>query len=165
VDQFVLGVSAWAQLMIASVYLGIADRALELAVASCCSRTSATLDGRTLAHHPMLQHTVAEMAMAVQGAEAVLQQSARDWSTGVDHGRTWIARLAGAKHIAVEAAKRVVDLALDVSGGAGMFKGNELERLYRDVRCGGFHPPNPALTHEIVGKTALGVLNTEAAMK
>ena len=59
---------------------------------------------------------------------------------------------------AVEAAKRVVDIALDVAGGGGMFRGNELERLYRDVRCGGFHPGNDALTHEMVGKSVLGVL-------
>ena len=39
-----------------------------------------------------------------------------------------------------------------------MFKTHELERLYRDVRCGGFHPANGALVHEIVGKTALGLL-------
>ena len=59
---------------------------------------------------------------------------------------------------AVEAAKRVVDVALDVAGGAGMFRGNELERLYRDVRCGGFHPGNDAITHEMVGKSVLGIL-------
>jgi alkylation response protein AidB-like acyl-CoA dehydrogenase len=47
---------------------------------------------------------------------------------------------------------------MEVSGGSGMFRSNELERLYRDVRCGGFHPANTALVHEIVGKTALGVL-------
>jgi alkylation response protein AidB-like acyl-CoA dehydrogenase len=62
-----------------------------------------------------------------------------------------------AKYHAVESAKRVVDLAMDVSGGAGLFKTNELERLYRDVRCGGFHPANSALVHEIVGKTTLGI--------
>ena len=39
-----------------------------------------------------------------------------------------------------------------------MFVGNELERLYRDVRCGGFHPGNDALTHELVGKSVLGIL-------
>ena len=38
------------------------------------------------------------------------------------------------------------------------FAGNELERLYRDVRCGGFHPGNDALTHELVGKAVLGIL-------
>ena len=43
----------------------------------------------------------------------------------------------------------------------GMFKSNELERLYRDVRCGGFHAANAALVHEIVGKTTLGILGEE----
>jgi hypothetical protein len=33
----------------------------------------------------------------------------------------------------------------------------ELERLYRDVRCGGFHPANDALTHELVAKITLGL--------
>ncbi len=37
-----------------------------------------------------------------------------------------------------------------------MVRGNELERLYRDVRCGGFHPANDALSHELIGKTLLG---------
>ena len=40
----------------------------------------------------------------------------------------------------------------------GCSRRNELERLYRDVRCGGFHPANASSSHEIVGKTALGVL-------
>jgi alkylation response protein AidB-like acyl-CoA dehydrogenase len=66
-------------------------------------------------------------------------------------------KLVAAKHNAVEAAKTVVDLAMAVSGGAGMFKSNELERLYRDARCGGFHPASPLLVHEIVGKTVLGI--------
>ena len=46
---------------------------------------------------------------------------------------------------------------MDVSGGTGMFRGNELERLFRDARCGRFHPANTFLTHEIVAKTALGI--------
>ena len=42
-----------------------------------------------------------------------------------------------------------------------MFRGNELERLYRDVRCGGFHPGNDAITHEMVGKSVLGILTEQ----
>ena len=38
-----------------------------------------------------------------------------------------------------------------------MIRGNELERLYRDVRCGGFHPANDALTHESIGKALLAI--------
>jgi hypothetical protein len=38
-----------------------------------------------------------------------------------------------------------------------MFKSSELERLFRDCRAGRFHPANSVLTHEIVGKTILGI--------
>ncbi len=69
----------------------------------------------------------------------------------------WGPKIVSAKWRAVEAAKRVVDIALDVAGGAAMVRGNELERLYRDVRAGGFHPANDALTHETVAKTLLGI--------
>jgi len=58
---------------------------------------------------------------------------------------------------AVEGAFRIVDRALDLSGGFGMFKKSELERLFRDCRAGRFHPANSALVHEIVGKLTLGI--------
>ena len=114
-----------------------------------------------MTYNPMIQHEIAEMALALDGAIAHVDRVAADWSTGVDHGGLWPSKLVSAKHHAVEAAKRIVDLAMDVSGGSGMFKTNELERIYRDVRCGGFHPANDALVHEIVGKTALGILGEE----
>jgi len=62
-----------------------------------------------------------------------------------------------AKYHAVEACWRIVDLAMELSGGAGMFKTNELERLFRDARCGRFHPANALLAHEFVAKTVLGI--------
>jgi alkylation response protein AidB-like acyl-CoA dehydrogenase len=65
--------------------------------------------------------------------------------------------LLALKHHCTESAKRVVDLAMTMSGGTGMYKRSELERLYRDVRCGGFHPANPLLAHEFIGKMALGI--------
>jgi alkylation response protein AidB-like acyl-CoA dehydrogenase len=157
-DAFVLGVFAWAEPTFSSVYLAVAQRAMDVAVAGLEKRTSIALGGQTLAHHPMLQYAVAEMMMALEGARPHLEKTAEDWSNGVDHGGLWPAKLVATKHHAVEAAKRVVDLAMEVSGGSGMFRSSELERLYRDVRCGGFHPANTALAHEIVGKTALGVL-------
>jgi alkylation response protein AidB-like acyl-CoA dehydrogenase len=160
-DPFVLGIFAWAEPTFASMYLGLAERALELAVAGVKKRTSIALGGRALAYHPMIQHSIAEMAIEIENISAHVERIAADWSTGVDHGMGWPAKLVAAKYKAVEGAKRVVDLAMDVSGGTGMFKSNELERLYRDVRCGGFHPANSALVHELVGKSALGVLGEE----
>ncbi|HZE66228.1 MAG TPA: acyl-CoA dehydrogenase family protein, partial [Sporichthyaceae bacterium] len=137
------------------------ERASALAIAGVGRRSSTALGGRTLAHSPMLQYTAAEMAMDLQVAQAVVERASEDWTAGVAHGAAWAARLAGAKHRAATGAQRVVDLALELSGGGGMFKGNELERLYRDVRCATFHPPNPALAHELIGKSALGLLGSQ----
>jgi alkylation response protein AidB-like acyl-CoA dehydrogenase len=160
-DAFVLGIFAWAEPTFASMYLGLADRALELAVAGVKKKTSIGLGGRALAYHPMIQHSIAEMAIEIESIAAHVERIASDWSNGVDHGMGWPAKLVAAKYKAVEGAKRVVDLAMDVSGGSGMFKSSELERIYRDVRCGGFHPANSALVHELVGKSALGILGEE----
>lgn len=161
-DAFVLGIFAWAEPTFASIYVGLAERALELAVAGVSKKTSIALGGRTMAWNPMIQHTIAEMGIELESITAHVERIAADWSAGVDHGMGWPAKLVAAKYKAVEGAKRIVDLAMEVSGGTGMFKSNELERMYRDVRCGGFHPANSALAHEIVGKSALGLLGEEA---
>ncbi len=157
-DDFVLGIFAWGQATFASIYLGIAERAFELTVAGARRRPSLALGGRSLAHQPMVQHRVAEMVLELESATAHVERIADDWSLGVDHGPDWPSKLAAAKHHVTGAAQRVVDLALEVTGGGALFRGHELERLYRDVRCGGFHPANAALTYEIVGQTALGLL-------
>lgn len=160
-DPFVAVTGVWALSLIAAVYLGIADRALELAVDHARRKTSVVIARGAYAYNPMVQHQIAEMYLELDAASATLERFVTEWTAGVDHGDAWTPRTYSAKWRAVEAAKRVVDVALDVVGGAGMFVGNELERLYRDVRCGPFHPANDALTHEIVGKSALGVLEEQ----
>jgi alkylation response protein AidB-like acyl-CoA dehydrogenase len=160
-DLFVLSIFGWAEPTFGSIYLGLARRALDLTLESVKKKTSIAGLTRSMAYHPEVQHSVAEMVLLLDGAQSHVERIAQEWSEGVNHGPWWPAKLVSAKYHAVEAAKRVVDLALDVSGGTGMFKRSELERLYRDVRAGGFHPANAHLVHEIVGKTALGVLGEE----
>jgi alkylation response protein AidB-like acyl-CoA dehydrogenase len=155
-DLFVLSIFGWAEPTFGSIYLGLAERARDIAAAGVKKRTSLALT-RSMAYHPEVQRCFSEMQLALEGAGAQVDRVAEDWSTGVDHGAQWPMKLVAAKHNAVEAAKKVVDLAMAVSGGGGMFKSNELERLYRDARCGGFHPANTLLVHEIVGKTVLGI--------
>jgi len=157
-DLFVLAIFAWAEPTFGHIYAAIARRARDVAVASVRQKTSVALGGRSMAWNPMVQHAVAEMDMELDVISAHIGRVAQDWSNGANHGGSWPAKLVSAKHRAVEGARRVVDLAMDVSGGGGMFRKNELERLYRDVRCGGFHPGNDAIAHEVIGKALLGVL-------
>jgi alkylation response protein AidB-like acyl-CoA dehydrogenase len=156
VDAFLLALFANALLNFAHIYYAIALRARDLAVAGAHKKTSLAVS-RSMAYHPEVQHAAAEMALELEAVGPHIARIAEDWASGVDHGAQWPAKIVASKYHAVESAKHVVDLALDMSGGAGMFKANELERLYRDVRCGGFHPANSALVHEIVGKTTLGI--------
>ncbi len=155
-DLFVLTLFAWVEPMFGTIYLSAARRAMDVAIAGVKNKTSLALT-RTMAYHPEIQHNVAEMYIALESADAFVDRIASDWANNVDHGEEWPAKLVAAKHNAAEAAKKVVDNAMTISGGFGMFKRSELERLYRDIRCGGFHPANSMLAHEIIGKTALGI--------
>ena len=156
VDPFVLGMFAWPLIGFANIYCGVARRAIDLAAAGIKSKTALAVS-RSMAYHPEIQHAVAEMALAFDPIEPHLEKVAEDWSAGVDHGAAWPCKIVSAKYHAVEACWRIVDRAMEVSGGAGMFRANELERLFRDARCGRFHPANTFLTHEIVAKTTLGI--------
>jgi alkylation response protein AidB-like acyl-CoA dehydrogenase len=156
IDPFIGALFANAVVGMANVYYGIALRARDLAV-EATKKKKALAVTRSMAYHPEFQHSAAEMTIEIDAMEAHLDRVADDWSNGVDHGPAWGSKIVAMKYHIVESAKRVVDIAMDMSGGSGMYKVNELERLYRDVRAGGFHPANSALVHEIVGKTTLGV--------
>jgi alkylation response protein AidB-like acyl-CoA dehydrogenase len=156
-DLFLFGMNMWALPVFANVYLGIAERALELAIESATTKSSVAIPRGTYGHNPMVQHQIAEMYLELDPARALVDRLIDDYENGVDHGVMWGVQIVSAKWRAVEAAKRVVDIALDVAGGAAMVRGNELERLYRDVRAGGFHPANDALTHESIAKALLGI--------
>ena len=95
--------------------------------------------------------------MAIEPIEPHLERIANDWSSGVDHGAHWPAKILAAKYHAVESSWRVVDLAMEIAGGFGIFRRNELEQIFRDARLGRIHPGNSMLTHELVAKTLLGI--------
>jgi alkylation response protein AidB-like acyl-CoA dehydrogenase len=147
----------WAVTLIANVYVGIAERALEIAVGQARRRTSIAIPGGTFDHHPLVQHQIADMYLALDAARGCVDAVARDWADGVDHGPMWGPKVLAAKWQATAAANRVVDLACEVVGGSSYRRGTELERLSGDVRAARFHPGTDAFTHETVGKALLGV--------
>src|SRR6185437_13443982 len=107
-------------------------------------------------HHPGAQQLVAEMRVSYDAAEALLEATARDWSLGVAH-EDWPVRIIGARSFVINQAIEIVDRALDLTGGAGVFKRSRIEQLFRDVRMGRFHPGNRLLAPELIGKLCLGV--------
>ena len=156
IDHFVLALFAWALVGFGNIYFGIAKRALDMSVGGVKSKKSLALT-RPMSYHPEVQHTIAEMGIDLESVEPHLDRIASDWSNGVDHGAMWVAKIFAAKFHAVEASWRVIDKALDLGGGFGVFRRAGLERLFRDARLGRIHPANSALTHEIVGKSLLGI--------
>jgi len=158
-DPLIFGIFATFEILLSSVYTGIAQRALELGVEAAKRRRSAKNDGRALAQDPDIRRRIAEAALLLDAVYPQIQTLAGDVETLVDHGPFWFARLAGLKHRSVESAKEVVDLMLRVNGGASYFAGDELGRLYRDVLAGLFHPSNADSAHATVATAWLGPLD------
>ena len=155
VDGFVAGFLTWALIGFANIYYGLSLRIREVLVEQLKTKTSIAMT-RPMIYHPEVQHGMAEITMAIEAMGPHIEAVAADWVEG-RVGPDWFVKVFSVKHKVVEAAFRVADTALDLSGGFGMFKKSELERLFRDARAGKFHPANPLLTHEIVGKISLGI--------
>ncbi|WP_404434805.1 acyl-CoA/acyl-ACP dehydrogenase [Microbacterium lacus] len=154
-DPIVFGIFSVFEVLIASVYTGIARRALDVAVATAKVRTSKKT-GKTYSQDPDIRWRIADMALAYDALPAQLQSLADDIDAQADHGALWFAKLAGLKHRAVTMAKAVVDDAVLVAGGSSYFTRSELSRLYRDVLAGLFHPSDPESAHATVASAWLG---------
>ncbi|GAA3888747.1 acyl-CoA dehydrogenase family protein [Leifsonia kafniensis] len=158
-DPLIFSIFATFEILLASVYTGIGQRALELAVSAAGRRTSMKNDGRALSQDPDIRWRIADAAMAMDGIYPQIRDVARAVDVQENRGSQWFAQLAGLKHRATENAKHVVDQALRVSGGSSYFAGNELGRLYRDVLAGIFHPSDAESAHSTVATAWLGPLD------
>jgi alkylation response protein AidB-like acyl-CoA dehydrogenase len=110
----------------------------------------------------------AESAMDLGAARATLARAAalidehyaaNPADVGADEAVTDLfAEAQAAKTFVNEAAARVVDRALALSGGAGYRNGHPLARAYRDVRAGAFmHPLGANRAYDFVGSVSLGL--------
>ena len=157
-DPFVFAIFANFLLLIGSVYAGIADRALELAVAAAHKRTSLKNGGAPYSADPDIRWRIADAALALDALAPDLEVLAADVDGLADHGGDWFRKLTGAKHRATETARHVVDQAMRVAGGGGYASANELSRLQRDVLAGIYHPSDTESVHSTVATSLLGPL-------
>lgn len=154
-DPIVFGIFSVFEILLASVYTGVARRALDLAVEVAKGRRSKKT-GLAYSDDPDIRWRIAEMALAYDALLPQIAALAADVDARADHGALWFAKLSGLKHRAVVAAKQVVDEAMLVAGGSSYFTRSELSRLYRDVLAGMFHPSDPESAHSTVAAAWLG---------
>ena len=137
-----------------AIYVGAAQRALEFTIEFCKTHRFEP-DPFPRAHDPVVQHRVAEMTMALEGARLVLYQSAWRWRDADAVQRAALA--ARAKYLATEAALMVTSKAVQIVGGRSAHRRYPLERLFRDVRTATLMPPNADRSMELIGKAMLDV--------
>lgn len=156
-DPIIFGIFSVFELLLASVYTGIARRAIDLAVQTVQKRTSKKT-GKTYAQDADIRWRIADMSLTYDALPPQIASLARDVDERVDHGARWFTLLSGTKHRAVVMAKHVVDQAILTAGGGSYFSSNELSRLYRDVLAGMFHPSDPESAHSTAASALLGPL-------
>jgi alkylation response protein AidB-like acyl-CoA dehydrogenase len=140
-----------AGLFHASASLGIAEAANRTANAAAARRGELDARGKTL---------VGENAIDLSAARASLSRAARllDDCIGPDCDVVALfAEAQAAKAFVNDAAARVVDRALILSGGVGYLNGHPLARAYRDVKAGAFmHPLGANRAYEFLADVSLG---------
>ena len=85
IDPFVLGIFAWALIGFGNIYYGLAKRALDQTISAVKSKGSLALS-RSMAYHPEIQHTIAEMVI---GLESIGPQLERVAAGLVERRRSW----------------------------------------------------------------------------
>lgn len=138
-DAFVSAIFTCFELLISSVYTGLASRALELAVAAATDRVSRKT-GLPRSQDPDVRRRIGEAGSRLDAIEPQLRSLADDVARGADHGPFRFSKPSGLKMRAVQTARDVVEQAVRVAGGRTFFAGDELGRLQRDVLAGAFHP-------------------------
>jgi acyl-CoA dehydrogenase len=109
--------------------LGFERRALDEALSFAASRRHAS---GTLSDNSVTQAKLADMALAIDASALLIYRAA--WQQdegGIDNRRA----AAMAKLFSTEAAQQVIDMAVQIHGGAGVTRGVKVEELYRDIRA------------------------------
>jgi alkylation response protein AidB-like acyl-CoA dehydrogenase len=144
---------SWFSFTVASIYLGVARAAADFAFDYVSNRT-VTGASLPMARQPAQVVSAAEIELLLRPAEALVANGLERRARGETLARDEVSTV---KYVAVNNADAAVDRCLRMVGGHGMFRKLPLERYYRDVRAGQFHPPGNDVALETIGKSVLGV--------
>jgi alkylation response protein AidB-like acyl-CoA dehydrogenase len=137
----------WLVASYAAVYVGVAQASIDAAVEH--------ISGRKLGHLPAIRSRVGRADAAVGAARLAVQEAARrvDSDPGGSDTNRWVWR---AKLLAGDTAADVAASMLAAAGTSATRRGNALERLFRDARCGALQPATSDVCADWLGIAALG---------
>jgi alkylation response protein AidB-like acyl-CoA dehydrogenase len=121
-------------------YLGLAQAARDWAINWTRDRTQVPFD-RPMSHYPGNQFIAAEMEIGLRSARAMLLQTAGSLADFNSRIEPSIMDIIACHHFVMETSASVVDKAMRLVGGAGLFRSGPLEQMYRDVRAAVVHQP------------------------
>jgi acyl-CoA dehydrogenase len=132
--------------LVMAAYVGLADAAVVLARKAAARRPEelAAVLGEILN-----QHTLATIAH--QDMIRINQNH------GFSPTNELTSEILTRKTLLATAAQKTVELAAEIIGGAGFFKGHPMERILRDIRACHFHPLPYRRQHQFCGRIDLGL--------
>ncbi|ALG30828.1 acyl-CoA dehydrogenase family protein [Glutamicibacter halophytocola] len=157
-DLLIFGIFASFLTLTASVYVGIADRAVVLGQEALNKKVHH--DGTKYSQDIRARGLLAEAAMRLISLDALQRSVAADIDAAVDHREAWFPKLVTLRTLAGDAARENIQVLGQLLGGSGYFRGSEFERLYRDVQASWYHPSNAASAANTVASWLVGPLDT-----
>jgi alkylation response protein AidB-like acyl-CoA dehydrogenase len=137
----------WLVASYAAVYVGVAQSAVDQACAYVTERG--------LGHLPAVRARLGRAEARVASTRLAVLEAARrvDEAPGTPQTNRWVWR---AKLLAGETAMEVAASMLEACGTAATRRGNPLERIFRDARCGSLQPATSDVCADWLGLAALG---------
>jgi acyl-CoA dehydrogenase len=133
--------------VIAATYLGVAQAARDSAVGR--------IAGTPMADDPGVRRRIGLMDHHLRRARWTLDGSMSELGDDPDPTPATLGTATMAKRSAIEDARAVGELAMDVLGGRVYRHGDPVERAWRDLRAGPYHPLDHELTLRVLGDLAL----------
>lgn len=156
-DPLIFGIFAAFLTLTASVYVGMAERGLQLGAEAMERRVHH--DGTAYTQDVRARSLLSEAGMRMITLDALQRQIAGDLDHLVDHGAEWFPKLVTLRTRAGDWARENISVAGQLIGGGGYFRGSEFERLYRDVQASWYHPSNAASAANTVASWLVGPLD------
>ncbi|WP_042349241.1 acyl-CoA dehydrogenase family protein [Bacillus massiliigorillae] len=141
-------------LEIPAVYLGIAGVARDIAVNFAKTTYSHSLQ-EYISQASHVRQKIGEIEVLYHSSRSLLYSLADRFERDFTLRDSLSNDVSLVKHIICDNAIKITQLAMKIVGGRSLSRGQKLERLFRDVQCGLFNPPQDDLIMEQLASSAL----------